>query len=77
MKLAVNPLAIRVKMAEKNINQSELAEAASLNRGSVILAMDGGNVRLSTVAALAEALQCSPFEILHVEEGQNEIDNGG
>lgn len=77
MKLTINPLAVRVKMAEKNINQSELARISGLSRGAVITAMDGGNVHLSTVTALGLALTCSPLDILHVEEGQYESENGG
>jgi DNA-binding Xre family transcriptional regulator len=51
-------------MAELNLNQSELAKAAKLNRGTVILAMRGGDVHLSTVAAIAQALECSPLDLL-------------
>ncbi len=74
MKLVVNPLAVRVKMAEKNINQSELARISGLSRGAVITAMDGGNVHLSTVTAMGLALSCDPRDLLQVEEGQYEAE---
>lgn len=72
MALRLNRRALRRAMQYAHMSQAELAERAGLHRNSVYLLIAGQREpSLSTVDALARALNVNPFALLTDEPEEN------
>ena len=64
--LTINEETIRVQMAKLNMTRQEVAAAAGISANTLYLAMQGGNIKLSTLYDIAHVLGLDPRELLIV-----------
>lgn len=64
--ITLNEKAIRVRMAELGIDRQKLAAGAGVSYNTLYLALQGGNIKLSTLAEIARVLDVDPRALLVV-----------
>ena len=64
--IKLNEETIRVRMAKLNMTRQDVAAAAGISANTLYLAMQGGNIKLSTLADIAHVLEVDPRELLIV-----------
>jgi DNA-binding Xre family transcriptional regulator len=64
--IKLNEEIIRVRMAKLDMTRQEVAAAAGISANTLYLAMQGGNIKLSTLGDIAHVLDVDPRELLIV-----------
>lgn len=64
MKLQIDPIEVRVKMARKQMTQKTLAEKAQVSTQTLSCGMNGKTLSPAIVGRLSSALGCEPNEII-------------
>jgi DNA-binding Xre family transcriptional regulator len=64
--IKLNEETIRVRMAQLDMTRQDVAAAAGISANTLYLAMQGGNIKLSTLSDIAHVLDVDPRELLIV-----------
>ncbi|MDU5912863.1 MAG: helix-turn-helix transcriptional regulator [Anaerococcus vaginalis] len=68
MKVNINEFNIRLRMAQKNLNNKQLAEKMSVSKEWVSVVLGRGYATPSFINKLAKALDCEISEIVNLED---------
>ena len=67
MKVNINEFNIRLRMAQKNLNNKQLAEKMSVSKEWISVVLGRGYETTSFINKLAKALDCEINEIVNLE----------
>lgn len=73
MAVKINKRFVKHMLAEKDMSLRDLSQACGIGEATIYRVVNGGTFQSVTLGRLAEALQCSPVDLIDVEGFANPL----